>query len=172
MILKAQVPTTSTHKPKEYQKWRLKLYKLVTSNFFETSIITVIFLNMLQMAVAYEGSTQFVNYFLDLTNYIFTVIFIVEAALKIFVFGWAYFKTGWNRFDFFVVICSIFDIMMTQYQESMQEEMNATDSASSADASSDDSSQAALSAAPQIARVLRVLRVSRVLRIANHHKGL
>ena len=50
---------------------------------------------------------------MDVTNYIFTTIFIIEASLKIFVFGWAYFKTSWNKFDFFVVISSILDIILT-----------------------------------------------------------
>lgn len=50
---------------------------------------------------------------MESSNFIFTVIFIVEAALKIFVFRWAYFKTSWNKFDFFVVLTSIFDIIMT-----------------------------------------------------------
>ena len=42
--------------------------------------------------------------FMETTNYIFTAIFIVEAGLKIFVFGWSYFQTSWNKFDFFVVV--------------------------------------------------------------------
>ena len=67
------------------------------------------------MAITYEGSSDMVNQFMDLTNYIFTAIFIVEACLKIFVFGFAYFKSNWNRFDFFVVITSILDILLTAY---------------------------------------------------------
>ena len=63
------------------------------------------------MAIAYEGSTTGMNYFMKIANYVFTSIFIVEASLKIFVFGWAYFKTNWNRFDFFVVVASILDIL-------------------------------------------------------------
>ena len=47
---------------------------------------------------------------MEVTNYIFTAIFIVEAALKLFAYGRSYFDTAWNRFDFFVVISSIFDI--------------------------------------------------------------
>ena len=56
------------------------------------------------------------NYIMDWTNYIFTAIFIIEAGLKIFVFRWAYFKTSWNRFDFFVVISSILDIMISLFE--------------------------------------------------------
>ena len=50
--------------------------------------------------------------FLDVTNYIFSSIFLVEAILKLFVYRVAYFGTAWNKFDFFVVISSLFDIGM------------------------------------------------------------
>ena len=115
MILKATVPYTDTNKPRTNQKWRLKVYNLVTSDAFEAGILTAIVLNMFQMAITYEGSSEMINQFMDLANYIFTAIFIIEAGLKIFVFGLAYFKTNWNRFDFFVVISSILDIFLTAY---------------------------------------------------------
>ena len=62
------------------------------------------------MALSYEGAPDGWINFLEVTNYIFTAIFIVEAALKLFAYGRSYFDTAWNRFDFFVVISSIFDI--------------------------------------------------------------
>ena len=48
--------------------------------------------------------------FLQVTNYIFTAIFFVEAVFKLLVYRWAYFKTGWNKFDFFVVASSLIDL--------------------------------------------------------------
>lgn len=122
MILKAKVPLNATHKPRPVEKWRTKAYFFVTSQFFEFGIIIVIIVNMIQMAIAFEGSGKAVEVFLDLTNYIFTVIFMIEASFKIFVFGWAYFNTNWNRFDFFVVISSILDIGLQNYEEQAQEE--------------------------------------------------
>ena len=91
------------------------------------------------MAIMYEGSGTTVQSFIELTNYIFTTIFIIEAALKIFVFGWAYFKTSWNKFDFFVVISSILDIILLIYQS--QAMANGQDEVRS-------SQQSALSTAP------------------------
>ena len=93
---------------------------------------------------------------------IFTSCFIIEAILKIFAFGLAYFGTSWNKFDFFVVVASVLDILLTIYQD-----LTAT-----GDENEAARQQSALSAAPQLARVLRVLRVSRLLRIAGHYKGL
>ena len=98
-----------------------------------------------------------------MTNFIFTAIFIVEAILKLFAFGWSYFGTSWNKFDFFVVISSILDISLTFYQDADGE---------ANEGGGQERQQSALSVAPQLARVLRVLRVSRVLRIAGHYKGL
>jgi len=50
---------------------------------------------------------------MDFANYIFTITFILEACLKLFAFRLAYFKTAWNKFDFFVVISSILDFMLS-----------------------------------------------------------
>jgi hypothetical protein len=49
---------------------------------------------------------------LDYTNIFFTIVFIIEASLKIIAFGGSYLKNSWNKFDFFVVISSIFEIVL------------------------------------------------------------
>lgn len=117
MILKAKCPHNMVNKPMPAQRWRLKVWKLVTSPTFEAGIIVIIVLNMVQMAMTYEGSSHTIDQFMDITNLIFTACFIVEAILKLFAFGWAYFGTSWNKFDFFVVVASILDIMLTIYQD-------------------------------------------------------
>mmetsp|Transcript_25092 Transcript_25092/g.33647 ORF Transcript_25092/g.33647 Transcript_25092/m.33647 type:complete len:83 (+) Transcript_25092:380-628(+) len=80
------------------------------------------------MAFTHEGSTVSFNHFMDLLNYVFTTIFIIEACLKIFVFGFAYFKTSWNKFDFFVVIASIFDIILSVQQGDEMDEQGGGES--------------------------------------------
>ena len=42
----------------------------------------------------------------------FTIIFIIEAVLKLIAYGKSYFENSWNKFDFFVVSSSILDIVM------------------------------------------------------------
>lgn len=75
----------------------------------------------------------------------------MEAVLKLFAFGNTYFNNTWNKFDFFVVVASLFDVLM---------EVMGSDSFSW------------LSSAPQIARVMRVLRVARIVRLAGKAKNL
>jgi hypothetical protein len=73
--------------------------------------------------------------------------------LKLLAFGKAYFLSGWNIFDFFVVMASILDIIL--------------DSAGGASGAS-----SALAILPQIARIFRVLRVTKLLRMFKRFKGL
>ena len=73
--------------------------------------------------------------------------------LKLLAFNKGYFLSGWNIFDFFVVMASVLDIILTYTK-----------------VKSDQSS--ALSILPQIARIFRVLRVTRLLRMFKRFKGL
>ena len=71
--------------------------------------------------------------------------------LKIIAQGSSYFKNSWNKFDFFVVVASFFDIIMGELSSTGLK---------------------FLRVAPQLARVLRVLRVSRLFRLIGKAKGL
>ena len=46
------------------------------------------------------------------SNWVFTVIFIGEASLKLVAYGKKYFNNSWNKFDFFVVVMSLFDLVI------------------------------------------------------------
>ena len=111
------------------------------------------------MALDHEGASVAMIEFLKVTNYFFTAVFFVEAILKLYVYRWPYFKTGWNKFDFFVVASSLLDLgleIIMPKPEGGQE----------------DSGSAILSVGPQLGRVLRVLRVTRVLRLAGKYREL
>ena len=49
----------------------------------------------------------------DDLNYFFTALFAVEAIIKIIAIGKAYFKDGWNIFDFVVVVGSFVSIFIS-----------------------------------------------------------
>ena len=93
--------------------WRQYVWLLTgggKNKTFDNVIMTCIILNMLQMALSYEGAPQSWEGLLEVSNYVFTAIFFVEMVLKLFAYQKAYFYTNWNRFDFFVVISSLIDI--------------------------------------------------------------
>lgn len=71
--------------------------------------------------------------------------------MKLVAYGMKYFKNSWNKFDFFVVVATLFDIMLSFVGDNKME---------------------FLSIGPQLARVMRVLRVTRILRLAGKAEGL
>jgi hypothetical protein len=91
--------------------------------------------------------------FLDNSNTVFSIIFIIEAILKIIAFGDTYFVANWNKFDFFVVSASLFDFVIEFGWIDMEGGQG-------------------LLILPKIARILRVLRVTRILRLAGKAKSL
>jgi len=130
---------------------RRHLYMIATSKYLDNFIMLVIILNMILMAVSFEGSDNNFNGILDTINLIFTTIFISECILKLCANGIrGYFYYGWNQFDFFVVASSVVDIIVS----------NTT------------GTNSAFLKSFQIIRVLRVLRVTRVLRLVKSLKGL
>lgn len=98
---------------------------------------------MLQMAVEFEGMSQSFVVFIQFCGHTFTAIFFAEMVLKMIGFGWTYFNTGWNRFDFFVVMASLLDIVLLFFK----------------------ANAGPLKSLAQLARVLRVLRVTRILKV-------
>ena len=105
----AEIPHDQRYKPL-YRGIRYKMWRIVESTHFEISIMICIVLNMFQMALDHDGSSPSMISFLQVTNYIFTAIFAAEAVFKLMVYGLAYFKTAWNKFDFFVVVSSLIDV--------------------------------------------------------------
>ena len=130
---------------------RYYLREFADSNFLDKAIMSCIFLNLIAMALNYEGCHPTYELCLDIANYFFIGIFIVECILKILAYGFpGYFHIIWNRFDFFVVVASIIDILISN--------MDGIDSV--------------FLKTFQVIRVLRVLRVLRVIRLVKVVKGL
>mmetsp|Transcript_2722 Transcript_2722/g.3736 ORF Transcript_2722/g.3736 Transcript_2722/m.3736 type:complete len:244 (+) Transcript_2722:3069-3800(+) len=121
--------------------------------------MTCIVLNMLQMALDHDGASPGVLMFLKISNYFFTAIFFIEALMKMYVYRSHYFKTAWNKFDFFVVGSSLIDLALEL-------------ALPKAEGGQEDSSSSILSVGPQLARVMRVMRVTRVLRLAGKAENL
>ena len=86
------------------------MYLVVESTTFDIVIMVCIVLNMFQMALDHEGASVNMLSFLRVTNYFFTAVFFIETVFKMYVYRINYFKTGWNKFDFFVVASSLIDL--------------------------------------------------------------
>ncbi|MCB9207625.1 MAG: ion transporter [Ignavibacteriales bacterium] len=126
-------------------------YKIINYKYFDLIIMVCIVFNIVTMALSYETSSTSYNTILDNINYFFTAVFILECILKFLGLGFrGYLYSSWNKFDLFVVLTSIIDILMNNLGQSFL---------------------SFLRVGPQLARILRVMRVSRLLKLVKSLKG-
>ena len=115
MITKAGIPHEQRYRPimegfPGHSPYRSAMYNLIIGNPFDITIMICIVLNMFQMALDHEGASENMLDFLKVSNYFFTAVFFFETCIKMYVYRQHYFKTGWNKFDFFVVASSLIDL--------------------------------------------------------------
>ncbi|XP_030853656.1 voltage-dependent calcium channel type A subunit alpha-1 isoform X7 [Strongylocentrotus purpuratus] len=101
--------------PENKNSFRFKVWKLVVSSAFEYFIMTLITLNTFTLMVKYHGQPEIYSAILKNLNIAFTVLFTIEAMLKLTAFGIRnYFKEGWNTFDFITVVGSVADVIISE----------------------------------------------------------
>jgi len=88
-------------------------FKIIDHPAFEPFIMSCICLNTVTLAMQYFGQSDAYALFLTIANYIFTGIFIMEAVTKLLGLKMKYFKEGWNRFDFVIVLASIVGLFVS-----------------------------------------------------------
>ena len=93
-------------------KCRATFYDICQHNYFEYFILTCIVLNTLVLAVYGVAIPQRVIDFTEYANFGFSIIFLLEAILKLTAYGKRYFYDYWNVFDFFIVFGSLFFIAL------------------------------------------------------------
>jgi Ca2+-binding EF-hand superfamily protein len=101
--------------------YKQKLLSLVMHQTFVNFMSAMIALNVVVMAfVSADMSDEFTD-FLELLNDIFTWLFFAEAAIKLLCMGFkGYFDDGWNRYDFLVVVVTVFEFWVRHLQSSDQ----------------------------------------------------
>ncbi|KAK3872079.1 hypothetical protein Pcinc_022820 [Petrolisthes cinctipes] len=88
--------------------------KAVKSQAFYWLIIVLVFLNTAVLASEHYHQPDWLSQFQDYTNLFFVVLFTCEMMLKMYSLGFqGYFVSLFNRFDCFVVISSITEVVLT-----------------------------------------------------------
>nr|QQY02492.1 voltage-dependent L-type calcium channel subunit alpha-1C [Cryptocotyle lingua] len=95
------------------RRCRRSCRRLVKSQTFYWVVIVLVFLNTGVLTSEHYGQPLWLDQFQDLANIIFVVLFSIEMLIKMYSLGIrCYFDFMFNRFDFFVVICSIGEIVL------------------------------------------------------------
>ncbi|XP_059725536.1 sodium channel protein type 5 subunit alpha-like [Haemorhous mexicanus] len=120
------------------------LFDIVNHKAFDITIVIFICLNMIVMMA--ENNDKGTKDVLNKINYFFVAVFTAECVLKILALRHYYFGSGWNVFDFSVVILSIVSLGVSEVFRSFF--------------------------SPTVLRTLRLARVGRILRIVRKAKGI
>jgi hypothetical protein len=152
-----------------YGPFRRAVLAHATSQCFETFIAIVIILNVVVMGSEHynpdiatrenkwDGMSDDFKKFLQISNYIFTIIFVYELTVKYIAFGFRRFHCGapprslwgWNALDWFIVFISVLGILFDDVIGAENLPMD-----------------------PSILRILRILRVARILKLLKSAKDL
>ncbi|KAF6039999.1 CACNA1A [Bugula neritina] len=105
-----------------------RIWVIVNSWPFDFFIMLIIALNTIVLMTKYHKEDEdltpldhlFKEKILNYVNIVFTSVFTIECALKIYAFNPKnYFRDAWNAFDFITVVGSIVDIFVSNYSVSM-----------------------------------------------------
>uniref|UniRef100_A0A3Q2XN67 Calcium voltage-gated channel subunit alpha1 H n=1 Tax=Hippocampus comes TaxID=109280 RepID=A0A3Q2XN67_HIPCM len=134
----------------DYSPLRLSIHTVCTSHYLDLFITIIIFTNLLTMSMEHYNQPQYLVEILKYCNYVFTVVFVIEAILKLIAFGLRrFFKERWNQLDLAIVLLSIMGITLEEI------DLNAS-----------------LPINPTIIRIMRVLRITRVLKLLKMATGM
>ncbi|KAG7233025.1 hypothetical protein INR49_007540 [Caranx melampygus] len=88
-----------------------ELHTFVTNPFFDFIIVICLILNTLFLATEHYPMTLEFDEHLSISYLVFTWIFTAEMLLRLVAMGPSgYFKVGWHRFDFILVIGSLLEL--------------------------------------------------------------
>ncbi|XP_064414921.1 voltage-dependent T-type calcium channel subunit alpha-1H [Latimeria chalumnae] len=134
----------------DYSPTRLYIHTLCTSHYLDLFITFIIGINVVTMSMEHYNQPKSLDEALKYCNYVFTIVFVFEAVLKLVAFGFRrFFKDRWNQLDLAIVLLSIMGITLEEI------EINAS-----------------LPINPTIIRIMRVLRIARVLKLLKMATGM
>jgi voltage-dependent calcium channel L type alpha-1D len=88
--------------------------KVTSHKYFESFIIFCIFTNSIILSLTWYNEPENLSNYLEIINYGFAAVFTLEAIIKLVAIKSAYFRDGWNVFDFIIVLGTYIGIIITE----------------------------------------------------------
>ncbi|KAA8591084.1 hypothetical protein FQN60_002027 [Etheostoma spectabile] len=93
--------------------FRMKCLLYVKTKSFYWIVMFLVFLNTLTIATEHHHQSDSLTALQDVASRVLLVLFVIEMFVKMYALGpRAYFMSLFNRFDFFVVLCGILEMIM------------------------------------------------------------
>lgn len=96
----------------KYSNWQASFVRLRSNKIFELVVVAIIIFSALVVgAKTYEETTRFTR-IMDYLDWAVTVFFVVEIAIRMLAERrfLNFFKSGWNVFDFVIVVASLIPV--------------------------------------------------------------
>lgn len=132
-------------------KVRIKAKKILLHPYFDNFIYALISASSILLALSEPYLTSYQDAALNIGHKIILILFIFEFIIKVVVSGFAvgknaYLKSGWNFLDFFIIVVSVIDWILTESLDG--------------------------SVSLSFLRALRALRALRPLRMVSRNEGM
>ncbi|OAF71883.1 Voltage-dependent L-type calcium channel subunit alpha-1S [Intoshia linei] len=106
-------PIRFQHNKRVLQFNKIRVRHIVKSQFFYWLIIVLVTLNTVVLTSDHYGQPKWLEMFQNVVNIFFVIMFAIEMLLKLSCLGIeGYFLSCFNRFDCFVVICSLTELIL------------------------------------------------------------
>eukprot|EP00291_Cryptomonas_curvata_P014439 CAMPEP_0172153224 /NCGR_PEP_ID=MMETSP1050-20130122/1310_1 /TAXON_ID=233186 /ORGANISM="Cryptomonas curvata, Strain CCAP979/52" /LENGTH=988 /DNA_ID=CAMNT_0012821705 /DNA_START=410 /DNA_END=3377 /DNA_ORIENTATION=- len=111
-------PGSSTEKAEEVPK--STIYHIVTNRYFEGIIMLSILLSSLALAIQRPNMTDIEHDIQsNIVDILVGIIFLIECVLKIIGLGfYRYIGSRWNQLDFFLVLTTVIDLLLSWFAKS------------------------------------------------------
>nr|MEC4583542.1 ion transporter [Candidatus Parabeggiatoa sp.] len=89
----------------ETQTWRTQIGNWVESKPVLNFIIGLILINAITLGM--ETAPYLVQKYGQILHFLdqgILAVFVIEITLKGYAYGWRFFKSGWNIFDFLIIV--------------------------------------------------------------------
>nr|AAO83839.1 voltage-dependent L-type calcium channel alpha-1 subunit isoform b [Lymnaea stagnalis] len=101
------------HLQKLNRRYRRFCRRIVKSQAFYWGVIVLVFLNTVVLTSEHYKQPVWLDDFQAIANLFFVVLFTMEMLVKMYSLGFqGYFVSLFNRFDSFVVVCSILEVIL------------------------------------------------------------
>jgi len=87
---------------------RTQVRSFIERPFFQKAIVTLIILN--SVLIGFETSDEYMETYgayIDTIDQVILYLFVAEIILKLYAYGWSFFKDPWNLFDSLIVGISV-----------------------------------------------------------------
>ncbi|KAG7269325.1 hypothetical protein CRUP_031845 [Coryphaenoides rupestris] len=105
---------------RQERMFRISIRRMVKTDSFYWTVLSLVALNTVCVAIVHHNQPDWLSVFLYYAEFVFLGLFLAEMFLKIYGLGCRlYFHSAFNRFDFGVIVGSIFEVVWGFFRPGM-----------------------------------------------------